>query len=31
MVEHKATVTIDDVKAQLEEMKRGAIEAEVED
>ena len=31
VVEHKATLTIDDVKAQLEQMKRGAIEAEVED
>ena len=30
VVEHKATVTINDVKAQLEEMKRGAIDAEVE-
>ena len=31
VVEHKATVTIEEVKAQLEEMKRGAIDAEVED
>ena len=31
VIEHKATLTIDDVKAQLEQMKRGAVEAEVED
>jgi hypothetical protein len=31
VVEHKATLTIDDVKAQLEQMKRNAIDAEVVD
>ena len=31
VIEHKATLTIDDVKAQLEEMKRGAVDVEVED
>ena len=31
VIEHKATLTIDDVKAQLEQMKSGAIDAEVED
>jgi len=31
VVEHKATLTIDDVKTQLENMKRGAVDAEVVD
>ena len=31
VIKHKATLTIDDVKAQFLQIKRGAIDAEVKD